>query len=321
MTYLFRPSAHSVAQLTQAVVLCLLFVGSSQATSQAIDCIASSNPQSLAGSSDMLPRCEELHPPGEAAHVTSNWSFGATVGYGERENPLINADDDAIYGFVHIAYFGERFFFDNGDFGWSLQAGNDWSLNLIAGIGGERSFFSFFDDSAGFAPDLTFGPPTDLVEELSPEQREAIEAPDRDRTIDAGVEFIANWRNSEVMLQVLTDVSDKHSGQEAWLSWALPVSKGRWDIIPSTGFVWKSKKNTDYYFGVRPDEVQPGLTQYGAGQSINPFIRLSLAYSLNNHWKIVSILRYERLDNEITESPLVVEDSVTTAFVGLHYAF
>lgn len=312
----------SIARTIPALLLLWLCAVSPLAVAEAIDCITSSSPDSVGASADSLPRCDALHPEGEAASTQSNWRFGATIGYGERENPLINAKDDAIYGFLHISYFGEKFFFDNGDFGWALDAGDDWSLNLIAGIGGERSFFSFFDDSSGgFAPG--FGTPAfpGQPEDFSMEQLAAIEAPDRDRTIDAGIELIANWHDSEIMLQVLSDISDRHNGQEAWLSWALPRSYGRWDIVPSTGFVWKSEKNTDYYFGVRPDEVQPGLPQYQAGQSMNPFARLSITYNLNSHWKIVSVLRYEKLHGEITDSPMVVEDSVTTAFVGLHYAF
>lgn len=314
------------ARLTPAFLLALLYLVSPQANSQAIDCVTSSSAnrpdlQNVEAAPGALPRCEELHPVGEETSSSSNWSLGATLGYGERANPLINANDDTIYGFVHVAYFGERFFFDNGDFGWSLKSGEDWSVNLIAGIGGERSFFSFFDDSNEFSPGLGQGLFPSLPEDFSEEEREAIEAPDRDRTIDAGIELIANWRESEIMLQLLNDVSDRHNGQEAWLSWALPISQGRWNIVPSAGLVWKSKKNTDYYFGVRPDEAQPGLPEYEASQSINPFARLSLSYSINNHWKIVSILRYEKLHGEITDSPMVVDSSVTTAFVGLHYAF
>lgn len=325
MTYPSHPAARRflwhLPVLLPLLIAAVLCVVPTQAIGQAVDCIVSSSPESSNDSSSALPRCEQLHPPGQTVSAQSNWSLGATVGYGERDNPLINANADAIYGFVHIAYFGERFFFDNGDFGWSLNAGDEWSLNLIAGVGGERSFFSFFDDGGGFAPDLNFGAQPGLPQDLSPEQREAIATPDRDRTIDGGLELIANWHKSEIMVQLLTDISDKHNGQEAWLSWARPINKGRWDVVPSAGLVWKSKKNTDYYFGIRPDEVQTGLSQYSAGQSINPFLRLSLTYSLNSHWKIVSLLRYERLHSEITDSPMVEDDSVTTAFVGLHYAF
>lgn len=293
-------------------------LSAASARAEAIDCIAASS--SVAVTAD-LPLCDDLYPESASNPEPNRWSIGITAGYGERDNPLINADDDAIYGFLHLSYFGDRFFFDNGDFGWSLKSTPTWSANLIGGIGGERSFFSFFDDGGGFGPGFA---PEDFVgigQPLTTEESAAIEAPDRKRSIDAGVEVIYQAQRSEIMLQLLTDISDRHNGQEAWFSWALPVSHKRWDIVPSAGVVWKSAKNTDYYFGVRKSEAQRGLPEYQADDSFNPFLRLSLSYTLSSHWKIVSVFRYEKLHDEIRHSPSVVEQSVSTAFVGVHYAF
>lgn len=287
------------------------------ASGQAVDCVTRSSP---ATDPDDQPDCASVYSENGAPQA-SRWSVGLTLGYGERENPLINRSDDTLYGFLQLSYFGERFFFDNGDFGWALSQSQDWSVNLIGGIGGERSFFSFFDDEGGFGPQFTPGELGSAPLDVTEEQRKAIQTPDRDRSIDAGIELIHDWRTTEIMIQLLTDVSGRHEGQEAWLSWAKPLHFGRWTLVPSTGLVWKSGRNTDYYFGVRPQEVQPGLPAYRANAALNPFIRLSMRYDISAHWNIVSVLRYERLDDEITNSPMVVDDAVTTAFIGLSYAF
>lgn len=302
--------------------LCLLFGGfvvGTQVQAQGVECLASSDPDAV----DIdLPRCEDINPYEQLLAPESPWRIGAAVGFGERSNPLINANDRAMYGFIQFSYFGDRFFFDNGDFGWSLAAQENWSANLIAGIGGERSFFSYLDGgSGGFSPgvDSGFGqlPSIDpTAEELA-----SVEAPDRDRSIDGGLELISWWRGSELMLQLVTDISDRHNGQEAWVSWAYPYTNGRWDLVPSVGAVWKSGKNADYYFGVRDEEAQPGLPAYEANASFNPFVRLSLSYTLSAHWKVLSVLRYEALDNEILDSPAVVDKYVSTAFFGLYYEF
>src|SRR3954470_11663654 len=49
-----------------------------------------------------------------------SWRLGAAFGYGERTNPLIQSDDIPVIVDVDIAWFGKRWFFDNGDLGYTL---------------------------------------------------------------------------------------------------------------------------------------------------------------------------------------------------------
>ncbi len=48
------------------------------------------------------------------------WRLGAAFGYGERTNPLIQSDDIPVIVDLDIAWFGKRWFFDNGDVGFTL---------------------------------------------------------------------------------------------------------------------------------------------------------------------------------------------------------
>src|SRR5690349_15759272 len=43
------------------------------------------------------------------------WRLGAALGYGKRTNPLIQSEDIPVVVDLDIAYFGDRWFFDNGD--------------------------------------------------------------------------------------------------------------------------------------------------------------------------------------------------------------
>src|SRR5687768_315446 len=45
------------------------------------------------------------------------WRIGAALGYGLRSNPLIRSDDIPIAIDLDLAWFGDRWFFDNGDLG------------------------------------------------------------------------------------------------------------------------------------------------------------------------------------------------------------
>lgn len=300
----------------------LTWLLSTRVLADGAECVTSSVP---AKGGEDLPSCEKLFPPELYEDDRSPWRIGLGAGYGERSNPLINSDDIPIYGIIQLSWFGERFFFDNGDFGAFLAAGPNWSANLIAGVGGERSFFSFLNDSS-----INFSPasgldgqlaepggedPAEVVVEIEPE------APDRDYVIDGGLELLYQWRGTEIQVQLLNDISNNHNGQEVWLAWAVPRRFGRWDFNPSVGVTWMSSDAADYYYGVRQSEAQPGLPAYDVGAAFNYFARFSLSYSFDEHWKIVSVWQYETLDGEITDSPSVEDDHVQTGFVGLYYEF
>jgi MipA family protein len=291
-----------------------------------VECLASS---SSVTSEDGLSSCEELYPPQDfpsqdvGAH-SSPWRIGFGAGYGQRTNPLINSDDIDIYGIVQLSYFGDQFFFDNGDIGWFMATGSDWSANLIAGVGGERSFFSALNDSpVGFAPDGPTGlngQPANNDPHTDGSYPEP-EAPDRDYIIDGGLEVLYQWGRSELQVQLLTDISDRSNGQEVWVSWALPQQWGRFSFHPSIGVTWMSANTANYYYGVKKSEAQPGLPAYEVNDAFNYFARLSMSYQLTEHWQVVSVLQYEQLADDIADSPSVVKDHVTTSFIGLYYEF
>ncbi len=282
---------------------------------------------------DMLPDCANYNPE------TSNWRFGLSAGYGRRSNPLINSDDIPVYGMIQLAYTGERFFFDNGDIGYFLSEGKHWELNLIAGVGGERSFFSFLNSSAiSFIPEsiadsaepglgLDSGGPVPSKESgdkdsgLPEPVTIRVKPPERDYTVDGGIEWIVNLDNSDLQMQLLTDISGRHKGQELWLSWSRPLDYGALKLTPSLGFTWKSDRAADYFYGVRDDEAHQQLPAYNVGSAWNPFARLSSSYRLNEQWSVVAVFQYERLDDTIADSPIVEDNHVTTGYLGIYYEF
>lgn len=270
-----------------------------------------------------VPLCDELYPEEEHAESTA-WQFGLGAGYGRRSNPLINSDNVPVYAIVQLAYFGDRFFFDNGDIGWQLVQEDQWSLNAIAGVGGERSFYSFLNKSpVGILDNFEAPIPGVSAPGPLPEELEGFrpEAPDRDFAIDGGVELFYASEHVDVQVQALTDISDKHNGQQIWFSVGQSITRGRLTAEPSAGFTWLSGRTANYYYGVRSAEATFGLPAYHANQSLNPFVRLTLSYRLTEHWQWVATGQYEFLDDEIADSSSVADDHVSTIFTGLYYAF
>ncbi len=322
-------------RLTLAFLTAILCPSYSPALlADAVNCIVSSSDEQQPQSNGGLPNCSTLYPDYLFDNKSSPWKIGFSGGVGERTNPIVSSDDIPIYGVIQLSYFGDRFFFDNGDLGWYLREDDDWSLNVIAGVGGERSFFSFLNTSSiGFNPAAgvnepggNVAPPPAEVDNVLPDnglqfEQERLEVPDRDYTVDGGIEYLYHWENSDLQIQLLTDISNKHNGQEIWLSWTAPKQLGRWKLLPSVGVNWKSSDAANYYYGVKASESSPVLPAYQVGSAANIFGRLAVNYSLDIHWKIISVIQYEKLANEITDSPIVEDDYVRTGFVGLYYEF
>lgn len=259
-----------------------------------------------------------------------SWELGIAAGYGVKTNPLVNADDIPMYAALNIAWYGKRFFFDNGDFGAMLYEADKWSVNTLVHINNERLIYEWMSD-AGFGAQFleTVGIASDFHasewadSELLPEQasQDEIELTKRSMAVDGGIELLYSDEWGDLQLQVLSDISFTHKGFEVWGSYGYHWSIGRLKIAPTIGFHWKSRRLLDYYYGVRPEEAEGNRIAYQADSGVNGFFRLSISYALTNHWGIVGLAEYESLSRSVRQSPLVDRSSVETLFIGLMYHF
>lgn len=81
------------------------------------------------------------------AYKERSWELGLAAGYGVRTNPLVNSDDIPMYAVVNAAWFGEYFFFDNGDLGVTVLETDKLSVNFIAHVNDERGIFEWLNNS------------------------------------------------------------------------------------------------------------------------------------------------------------------------------
>ena len=83
-------------------------------------------------------------PDGKSAEP-SPWRLGIALGYGERSNPLALSEDIPILVDLDIAWFGERFFFDNGDLGFTFADNRLVTASFVARVNSDRVFFGRTD--------------------------------------------------------------------------------------------------------------------------------------------------------------------------------
>lgn len=282
------------------------------------------------GDQDKADRTESALPQ-MAVVEESPWEFGIGVGRGVMSNPMVQSEDIDIPAVLHIAYYGERFFFDNGDLGFTLISAQSWSFNVIAGINRERYYFDYLNrfglvlnNTAGSDPD--FAPIDNNA--VANNQQQPIEPPKRSRPIDGGLEWLYGDEWGEVQLQWTADITGKHSGHELWLGYSLPLQSESWSFTPSFGLKYKSSAWTNYFYGVREDEVVVSSVNgdvvrpaYAAEAATNYWWRLSANYAITEHLRLVAWFEKEKLDDSINKSPIVNEDNSHIRFVGVYYQF
>jgi len=235
--------------------------------------------------------------------VVGEWDLSVSLGIGERSNPIAQGSDIPLVVIPQLSYYGKRFFIDNLELGYTLLERGTHTLNVIATPGYDRVFFvrqdlqNFFITGAGG----TVNAPT-------PELTRAVERP-RHTTYLVGPEWLFDVGRVTGQVSTLYEATGRHKGYEVRAAFATPLVQSTSSLVLSAGLTWKSSQLVDYYYGV--DQF------YRAGHALNPFVKLGFSRPLSERWSLNAFVHYEHLGDAIADSPIVVDGSVTTAFVGV----
>jgi MipA family protein len=251
------------------------------------------------------------------------WRLGAALGYGERSNPLIQSDDIPVIIDLDIAYFGERWFFDNGDLGISLTDNRLFTTNLVARLNSDRTFFGKTNTRFVNFRILTGGATGALVDTSGRpvSAPQPLEPPKRDYAVEAGLETLFGGEWGQATLRAFHDVSGTHDGYEIAADYSYRVTRGRLSLAPMVGVSWKSAALSDYYWGVHDDEDSLTLIAYDARAGLGWEAGLRASYYLTKSVRVAVSANYERLQHSVAESPLVERDYVFGYFAGFGWQF
>ena len=292
-----RAMNHLVSHLIKSLVL-LLWLGT-----------AAASPSARA---DAAEDCD-----GSDCVTVGDWEFGLSIGYGERSNPLHDGERIPLWLIPRVRYYGERFFLENLELGYTLLDRPALMVNVIATPGYDRMYFARWDpnnifiDLQGNA--VTPGAGVARIDLAGLDKRRLAYL--------AGVEFSGGTDHIEWQLQLLNDVSGVHDGSELRVASSLMGGEGDWRVGAGLGLTWKSAALVDYYYGIRPHEVTDGRSEYDGRASWNPFVKFSLSKRINDAWQWRLHWHYEWLGNGITDSPIVEQGHVSTLFFGGDYHF
>ena len=246
-----------------------------------------------------------------AAAEESNWRLGAALGYGVRSNPLVQSDDVPIVVDLDIAWFGEHWFFDNGDLGLTFANNDTVTASVVARVNSDRVFFGR-TDTRFVTLDLAGAPLAEAVD---------FKPPERDYAVELGIELLTDGDWGAIQMSAFHDVSGTHEGYELYASYSYGWRDQRLYVEPSFGASYKSEDLNNYYWGLTQDEAGTVGIPYEAGAGVNWHMRLAVGYQLSRNWAISAVAEYEHLNDEAAASPIVEEDNVLGWFVGLSRRF
>jgi len=255
-----------------------------------------------------------------------HWRIGAAFGYGTRSNPLIQSEDIPVIVDVDISWYGKRWFFDNGDIGFTFFDGPRATTSLVARLNSDRVFFGKTNTryvnfaytgngATGTLVDTSSGAPVPVNDPVE------VRPPDRDYAIELGVESLIDADWGLVTLDAFHDVSGTHGGYELSARYSWRWTHARLSLAPTLGVAYKSANLNDYYWGVHEDEASLALPEYHAGAGFGFEGGLVTNYYLSRNLRIALSVNYERLANQVAASPLAEDDYVLAWFSGLAWSF
>jgi len=247
----------------------------------------------------------------QAQSSDSRWRIGAAFGYGERSNPLVQSDDLPILIDLDVAWFGDQWFFDNGDAGFTFVDNDSVTVSAVGRINSDRVFFGRTETR--FVILDAAGGPVAVPPGFKP--------PDRDYAVEIGIELLTDGQWGTLQVAGFHDVSDTHGGFELSADYSFSWRRRRWHIEPSIDLSYKSADLNNYYWGLTEAESGGFIPAYRAGSGVNWGARLTIGYQLNRKWTVSLVTDYERLNSEAIASPIVEERSVRGFFVGMARRF
>jgi MipA family protein len=232
----------------------------------------------------------DLPPPVSSAQ---NVGVGAQVLV--QSNPY-RGGDTVTLALPMISYVGERFFVVSPRAGMHLYRQPLGGINVVADF---RFKGEAFEDK-GFLAGMA----------------------DRKNTAMAGLDSHLRLPGRyRVDLSAMTDILDRHNGQEVNLALSRVFRLQQLMLIPGAGVVWRSADYNDYYYGVRASEATDDRPAYDPGDGLEWFARVALRYNLTPNWSLAGAVRVEVLSSEVRDSPIIRRDYLTTFIAGLNYFF
>ncbi len=142
-----------------------------------------------------------------------------------------------------------------------------------------------------------------------------------DRQWSIEIAPVIGYRGWPIQLELKPywEATGRHSGFNTQFLVSLPIGHARGWITPQIRVSHFDESYTEYFFGVSPQEAAPGRPVYVPGAATNIAARLHWGYQISDKWLLSGRFGYEWLDSNISDSPIVDEESLWSTNIGIAY--
>ena len=225
--------------------------------------------------------------------LAGQWSTG--LGVMVMEQPYQGVDTDVL-PLPLLNYNSDNLVFASGNLWVNLAESESWSVGLI----GEPDFISY---KAGDSKALAG-------------------MKERKFSYRGGVN-LTTWGSYGVLsLDLSQDLLDEHDGHLVELTYSLPLAlTDKIALEPHLSYTRLSDDYADYYFGVAADEARVARPAYQAESSDILAAGISGSYQLSKHWQLTAMVEYQRLGDEIKDSPIIDKQGLLSGMLVTEYKF
>lgn len=150
---------------------------------------------------------------------------------------------------------------------------------------------------------------------------EQLDGIDREVTGDAAVELRYDIGRMYVGADLRQEFTGEHDGQEARLRVGLRQQVGAVRLDFAAGGAWQNGDLSRYIWGVSDEEARPGRAPYDPGSVLVPFVGLRGSIPIGENWSLLGSLRADFLPDDVTDSPIIEDDTLISGGIGVEFRF
>jgi len=254
-------------------------------------------PPSFARASFNMPADETIQIPMEMYQVLGERGrFGLGIGAIGRSSPYVDSSQSVTRIIPAVTYVGERLQW----FGPALRYGIYGSGKLRLAAAAEYRIGVYEEADS------------DLLTGLG----------DREDTLLGGLGLqyeIAEGFELELLYQ--HDVLDRIGGGMANVRLSRGIPWGTAVFVPQIAFNWLGSDMSNHDFGVPEAAAKPERPAYRLGSTTSVEAGLGVFVELTENWRVIVNVAGERLDDDVTASPIVDDDLLIKGLAIVTYVF
>lgn len=238
-----------------------------------------------------------------SAQLPANeWKFSTGLALSDLQQAWIDSNSSVSVVPVFSAEYGRWHFIKNGIVSYRAYQTEDVGVNI--GV----SYRDLTYNAAG------------LVKHSKSDNKlfDGYDSPDGDFVLTVN----GSWKFVDVSLQ--QDVSGSSDALSANLGVQLPLINGEvFSTSVAVGVSWLDKKLVNHSFGIPEEQsnINLGRTVYVAESAFNYQASITSRVTIDKDWNAIISIGYEKYDKQISDSPLLGKDYVSSATLALIYSF